>query len=185
MKKKPYCLFCSYNRATIFVAYAYNEKWVYKYLNEVLHPNFNITEYFVIQKMPKSWLKNVEEHEQIELVEEYDIILTVAEWEIIHNGYNMYVDRIFPEIDRIIMPVIYALGETAIYHWNEAIKELNAMPDDVFAKMLFVAYTKNHSLFKNEGTMKAFLNRLETIKAIQEDKIMNYEFDIFNYLKYT
>lgn len=183
--KKLYGLFFSYREVNLFIAYSNKKKKIMRYLCNTLHINEDDMELFSVQEIPEDWVHNISDYESTFLIEEIGIIMTSIEWEIIHNGYKVFIEEQCPHFNELVNPFIYALDEDGINHWNEIMKRINSYSDREFEDRLYSGFIHFHALMNNDGTIQAFINRLEMINSFREGKLLDDECDMYSDLYYT
>lgn len=183
--KKLYGLFFSYREVNLFIAYSNKKKKIMRYLCNTLHINEDDMELFSVQEITEDWVHNISDYESTFLIEEIGIIMPSIEWEIIHKDYDFYRTRFRSRFDNTIMPFIYVLDEDGINHWNEIMKRINSYSDKEFEDRLYSGFIHFHALMNNDGTIQAFINRLEMINSFREGKLLDSECDMYSDLYYT
>lgn len=183
--KKLYGLFFSYREVNLLIAYSNKKKKIKRYLYETLHLDDEVLSYFSFNDITQEWLEGIDHWDKIELIEEMGVIMPSIEWEIIHKDYDFYRTGFRSRFDNIIMPFIYVLDEDGINHWNEIMKRINSYSDKEFEDRLYSGFIHFHALMNNDGTIQAFINRLEMINSFREGKLLDSECDMYSDLYYT
>ena len=183
--KEWYGLFFSYGNITLFVSYSNKMKRIKRYLYDTLHLDEIALECFSIEKITKDWIRDKDSYEQVELIEENGYVFTELEWDVIHREFDLYKNSINSRFNQTVLPIITILSESGRNHWNEIMKEINSMGDKEFEDNLYMGFIANHSLYNNDGTVEAFLNRMDTLHSYTNERELDLECDLRSRLDYT
>lgn len=183
--KEWYGLFFSYRNITLFVSYSNKMKRIKRYLYDTLHLDDKALECFSIEKITKDWIKDKDSYEKVELIEENGYIFTELEWDVIHREFDLYKNSMNSRFNQTILPIITILNESGRNHWNEIMKEINSMGDKEFEDKLYMGFITNHSLYNNDGTVEAFLNRMDTLHSYMNERELDLECNLRSRLDYT
>lgn len=185
--KMLYGLLFSYQNLNMIIAYSKKAKRIQKYLNETLHLNQNVKKYFSIIQLENTLQNNLYymgNFKSSELISFGGFVFTQEEWEIIDEEYEAFKLKADSSV-KIISTIIDALSYQSKLNWIKIAEEINRMDSTDMDTQLYGSFIRNHELYNNDGDIKAFLNRIESVKAHRENKYYERECSQFIQLPYT
>lgn len=185
--KLLYGLLFSYQNISCIIAYSKKMKRIQKYLNETLHLNQNVKKYFNIIQIENTLQNNsyyMGNFKNLELISFGGFVFTQEEWEIIDEEYEAFKLKADSAV-KIISTIIDGLSLSSKQAWIKIASEINRMDNTDMDTQLYGSFIRNHELYNNDGDIKAFINRIESVRSFQEGKDMNEEYHQYLDLHYT
>ncbi len=185
--KVLYGLLFNYQNINMIIAYSKKSKRIQKYLNETLHLNQNVKKYFNIIQLENTLQNNLYyrgNFKGLELLSFGGFVFTQEEWEILDEEYESFKLKADSSV-KIISTIIDALSYQSKLNWIKIAEEINRMDSTDMDTQLYGSFIRNHELYNNDGDIKAFLNRIESVKAYRENKYYDRECSDFIKLPYT
>lgn len=185
--KLLYGLLFSYQNISCIIAYSKKVKRIQKYLNETLHLNQNVKKYFNIIQIENTLQNNsyyMGNFKNLELISFGGFVFTQEEWEIIDEEYEAFKLKADSAV-KIISTIIDGLSLSSKQAWIKIASEINRMDNTDMDTQLYGSFIRNHELYNNDGDIKAFINRIESVRSFREGKDMNEEYHQYLDLHYT
>ena len=182
-----YGLLFNYQNINTIIAYSKKVKRIQKYLNETLHLNQNVKKYFSIIQIENTLQNNLYYRGNFkgsELISFGGFVFTQEEWEILDEEYEEFKLKADSSV-RIISTIIDALSYQSKLNWIKIAEEINRMDNSDMDMQLYGSFIRNHELYNNDGDIKAFLNRITSVKAHRENKYYERECNQYRELPYT
>ena len=182
-----YGLLFNYQNINTIIAYSKKVKRIQKYLNETLHLNQNVKKYLSIIQIENTLQNNLYYRGNFkgsELISFGGFVFTQEEWEILDEEYEEFKLKADSSV-RIISTIIDALSYQSKLNWIKIAEEINRMDNSDMDMQLYGSFIRNHELYNNDGDIKAFLNRITSLKAYRENKYYERECSQYVALPYT